>query len=355
MKTFLDRAPRASLLLAGGTLLIGAAAQTLAAPAPAPSYHLARKIALTGDGRWDYLALDSAAKRLYVSRSTHVNVVDLTTGTVVGDIPDTSGVHGIAFDPKSGHGFTSNGRANTVTIFDLKTLAKVSEVPVGTNPDCIVFDPATERVFTFNGGSNDATAIDGATGKVLGTVALPGRPEYAVADGKGMLYDNIEDKSEVVAVNAKTLKVEDTWPLAPGDGPSGIAIDPKTRRIFSVCGNQKMTVLDADTGRLVTTLAIGNGPDASAFDPSLSVAFSPNGEDGTLNVVKETGPNVFKVVATVPTQAGARTMALDPKTHHIYLMTATMQAAPPADPAAGGALPRRGGVPGSYVVLDFAP
>ena len=190
---------------------------------------------------------------------------------------------------------------------------------------------------------------------MLGTVALPGRPEYAVADGKGMLYDNIEDKSEVVAVNAKTLKVEDTWPLAPGDGPSGIAIDPKTRRIFSVCGNQKMTVLDADTGRLVTTLAIGNGPDASAFDPSLSVAFSPNGEDGTLNVVKETGPNVFKVVATVPTQAGARTMALDPKTHHIYLMTATMQAAPPADPAAGGAPPRRGVVPGSYVVLDFAP
>ena len=193
MKTLFNCVSQASVLLAGGALLAGAAAQTLAAPAL--SYHLARKITLTGEGRWDYLAIDSAARRLYVSRSTHVNVVDLKTGAVVGDVPNTSGVHGIAFDPKSGHGFTSNGRANTVTIFGLKTLAKVAEVPVGANPDCIVFDPATERVFTFNGGSNDATAIDGATGKVLGTVALPGRPEYAVADGKGMLYDNIEDRN----------------------------------------------------------------------------------------------------------------------------------------------------------------
>ena len=360
MKTFFHYAPPAALL-AGGALLAGASAPLLAAPATAPSYHLARKITLTGDGRWDYLSLDSAAKRLYVSRSTHVNVVDLTTGTVVGDVPATSGVHGIAIDPKSGHGFTSNGRANTVTIFDLKTLAKVAEVPVGTNPDCILFEPATERVFTFNGGSNDATAIDGATGKVLGTVTLPGRPEYAVADGKGMIYNNIEDKSEVAAINAKTLKVENSWSIAPGDGPSGISMDPKTRRVFSVCSNQKMTVLDADTGKIIATLPIGNGPDASAFDPILAVAFSPNGEDGTLNVVQETGPNAFKVVATVPTQAGARTMALDPKTHHVYLMTATEQPAPPPDaaaPAAGAAPPRRGRrgvVPGSYVVLDFAP
>ena len=348
-------------LLAGAVLLFSAALPSPAAPAP--SYHLVRKITLTGDGRWDYLQVDSAAKRLYVSRSTHVNVVDLSTGTVAGDIPNTSGVHGIAIDPKSGHGFTSNGRANTVSIFSLKTLAKVAEVAVGTNPDCIIFDPATERVFTFNGGSNDATAIDGATGKVIRTIPLPGRPEYAVADGKGHVYNNIEDKSEVASINAKTLKVENVWPLAPGDGPSGIAMDPKSRRIFSVCGNQKMTVLDADTGKLVSTLVIGNGPDASAFDPALGVAFSPNGEDGTLTVVKETGPNQFQVMATVPTQAGARTMALDPKTHHVYLMTATMEPAPPEAaapdaPAAGGAPPRRarrGVVPGSYVVLDFAP
>lgn len=195
---------------------------------------------------------------------------------------------------------------------------------------------------------------------MLGTVALPGRPEYAVADGKGMLYDNIEDKSQVAAINAKTLKVENAWPIAPGDGPSGIALDPKTRRIFSVCGNQKMTVLNADTGKLVATLAIGNSPDASASDPAFGVAFSPNGEDGTLNVVQETGPNQFQVAATVPTQAGARTMALDPRTHHVYLMTATMQPAPSPDAAtpAGGTPPRRarrGVVPGSYVVLDFAP
>jgi len=344
-------------LLGGGLFLMGAAAPLIAAPAPAPAYHLARKIALTGEGRWDYITVDSAAQRLYVSRSTHVNVVDLKTGTVVGDIPDTAGVHGIAIDPKSGHGFTSNGRSNTVTIFDLKTLAKVAEVAVGTGPDCIIFDPATKRVFTFNGRSNDATAIDGATGKVIGTVVLPGRPEYAVADGKGMIYNNIEDKSEVAAIDAKTLKVENVWPIAPGDGPSGIAMDIKARRVFSVCGNQKMTVLDADTGKLVATLAVGNGPDASAFDPALGIVFSPNGEDGTLNVVRESGPNQFHVLATVPTQAGARTMALDPKTHHVYLMTATMQPAPPADPAAptGGTPPRRGVVPGSYVVLDFAP
>ena len=360
MKTFFDYAPPAAAVLAGGVLLAGASAPLPAAPATALSYHLARKITLTGDGRWDYLALDSTAKRLYISRSNHVNVVDLTTGTVVGDIPNTSGVHGIAIDPKSRHGFTSNGRANTVTIFDLKTLATVAEVPVGTGPDCIIFEPATERVFTFNGGSGDATAIDGATGKVIGTVTLPGRPEYAVADGKGMIYNNIEDKSEVAAINAKTLKVENAWSIAPGDGPSGIAMDPKSRRVFSVCGNQKMTVLDADTGKIVTTLPIGNGPDASAFDPSLGLAFSSNGEDGTLDVVRETGPNAFKVAATVPTQAGARTMALDPKTHHVYLMTATEQPAPPADAAApAGAAPprrgRRGVVPGSYVVLDFAP
>ena len=344
-------------LLGGGLFLMGAAAPLIAAPAPAPAYHLARKIALPGEGRWDYITVDSAAQRLYVSRSTHVNVVDLKTGTVVGDIPDTAGVHGIAIDPKSGHGFTSNGRSNTVTIFDLKTLAKVAEVAVGTGPDCIIFDPATKRVFTFNGRSNDATAIDGATGKVIGTVVLPGRPEYAVADGKGMIYNNIEDKSEVAAIDAKTLKVENVWPIAPGDGPSGIAMDIKARRVFSVCGNQKMTVLDADTGKLVATLAVGNGPDASAFDPALGIAFSPNGEDGTLNVVRESGPNQFHVLATVLTQAGARTMALDPKTHHVYLMTATMQPAPPADPAAptGGTPPRRGVVPGSYVVLDFAP
>lgn len=321
------------------------------ASADAPAYHLVRSIVLTGADGWDYLTDDSRNQRLYVSRSTHVDIINTGTGKLVGSIPGTSGVHGIALDPKSGHGFTSNGRSNSVTIFNLKTLAKIAEVPVGSNPDAILYDSATQRVFTFNGGSNDATAIDAQTGKVIGTIPLGGRPEFAVADGKGMVYNNIEDKSEVAAINAKTLKVEHIWSIAPGDGPSGITMDIKGRRIFSVCGNQKMTVLDADTGKLVASPTIGNGPDAASFDAGAHLAFSSNGEDGTMTLLRQDSPNVYRAAATLTTQGGARTMTLDEKTHHLFTIAAKTE-----PPAAGVDQPRRRRyINGTVTVLEYAP
>jgi YVTN family beta-propeller protein len=316
----------------------------------APAYHLVKKIAVGGDGGWDYLTMDAASRHLYISRGTHVIVVDVDTEKVVGDIPDTRGVHGIALAPKLGRGFTSNGQDNSVTVFDLKTFKEITRVKVGTRPDAILFDPATNRVFTFNGGSNDATAISAAEDKVAGTVSLGGRPEFAVADGKGEVFVNLEDKSEIVAFDSQSLVVKNHWPLSPGEEPSGLAMDRKNRRLFSVCGNEKMVVMNADTGKVVATPAIGKGPDASAFDPGAGLAFSSNGEDGTLTIVREVKPDQFDVEATVPTQAGARTMALDTKNHAIYLVTAQ---ALPAEP--GAPRYRRNYAPGSFVILVVRP
>ncbi len=340
-------------------LLPSAAAPAGAAPAGAaprvPDYHLVRTIPLPGAEGWDYLYVDSPAHRLYVSRGTHVDVIDTEKGQAVGTIPDTSGVHGVAVDPKSGHGFSSNGRSNTVTIFDLKTLQKISDVPVGEGTDAIIFEPTTERVFTFNGRAQTSTAIDGATGKVVGTVALPGRPEFPVADGRGHIFDNIEDKSEIADIDAKALTVDHVWPIAPADGPSGIAMDRKTRRLFSVCGNQMMAVTDADTGKVVATPAIGSGPDAAAFDPSTNLVFSPNGQDGTITVLREVTPDQYQAVQTVATQPGARTMFLDPETHHLFTCTAkTLPPAPDAPQGPGGRR-RRQYVAGTFVVLEYAP
>ncbi|MBV9849377.1 MAG: YncE family protein [Armatimonadetes bacterium] len=320
-----------------------------AAP-PAPHYHLVRTIHLGGEGGWDYLFDDSRAHRLYISRGTHVAVVNTDTGRLAGDIPDTDGVHGVAIDPKSGRGFTSNGRANTVTIFDTKTLKKIGEVSVGEGPDAIVFEPVTERVFTFNGRAGTATAIDAASGKVAGTVTLPGRPEFPVADGKGHLFDNIEDKSEIADVNARTLAVDHVWPIAPGESPSGIAMDTRGRRLFSVCDGQKMAVTDADTGKVVATPSIGNGPDACAYDLGTHLVFSPNGQDGTMTILRQVTPDQYETVQTLTTQAGARTMALDEKTHHIFTVTATALPSAPGAPRF-----RRSYAPGSFVVLEYAP
>ena len=326
------------------------AGPTLAAPAAPATYQVLHKFTPGGEGGWDYLTLDPDARRLYVSRGTHVMVLDADTGASVGDIPGTNGVHGIALAPKLGRGFTSNGRDNDVTIFDLKTLKAIGTVPTGQRPDCIVYEPKTQRVFTFNGGSNDATAIDAKTGKALGNVALGGRPEFAVADGQGMLYDNLEDKSEIVALDAKTLTLKATWPLVPAESPSGIAMDTKHRRLFSVCDGGKMAVTDADTGKVVATPAIGNGPDAAGFDPGAGLAFSSNGQDGTLTILHEDAPDTYTVAQTLATQAGARTMALDTKTHRVYVVTATPL------PAAPGAQPwRRSYAPGSFTVLVLGP
>jgi len=320
----------------------------------APHYHLVRSIPLAGSLGWDYLTLDSVNRRLYVTRSTHVDVFDADTGLVVGQITQTNGVHGVALAPEMGRGFTSNGADDSVTVFDLRTLSPLARIAVGARPDCIVYDPATRRVFTFNGGSDDATAIDAASGRVLGTVPLGGRPEFAVPDGRGMIYDNLEDQSQVAALDARALTVKHHWPLAPVEGPSGIALDTLRRRLFSTGDNGKMAVLDADTGRLLATPAIGSGPDAAAFDPFYGVALSPNGRDGTLTVVQERNSPAsasFPVQATVPTQVGARTMALDARTRHVFLIAA--QYAP--RPAGAGPDIRPVILDGSVVLLEFAP
>lgn len=313
-------------------------------------YHLIKKIALGGEGGWDYLTVDPDAHRLYVSRSTHVMVVDTESGALLGDIQNTSGVHGVALATDLDKGFTSNGRDSSVTIFDLKTLKVLGQVKVGQNPDTIIYDHATHRIFTFNGGSKDATAIDARTGQVVGTIALGGRPEFAVSDEKGDIYVNLEDKSEVVKIDSRNLKAETHWPLAPCEEPSGMAIDRKHHRLFSGCSNKLMAVMNADDGDLLTTLPIGSGVDANAFDPETELAFSSNGE-GTLTVAHEEAPNKFKVLDTVPTQRGARTMALDVKTHRIFLATAEF--GPPPAPTAERPRPRPSIVPGSFVILVF--
>lgn len=333
-----------SLLL---TLFMG----TPVAGAPAESgYHLIKKAVLGGEGGWDYLTVDGAGRRVYISRGTRVMVVNADTYEVVGEIPSTEGVHGIAIAEDLGRGFTSNGRANTVTIFDLKTLKTIGEAKTGQNPDAIIYDPASHRVFTFNGRSSDSTAIEGATGNVAGTVALGGRPEFATADGSGKVFVNLEDKSSVAVIDSRALTVKATWPLAPCEEPSGMAIDRAHHRLFSGCHNKMMAVVDADNGHVVATPAIGQGVDANGFDPEMGVAFSSNG-DGTLTVVREDSPEKFSVVDNVTTQRGARTMALDPKTHNVFLVTAEF--GPPPAATASQQRPRPTLVPNSFTLLVF--
>jgi DNA-binding beta-propeller fold protein YncE len=314
------------LLLCG--LLIGAAAS-----AAGPAYHVIKKLHLGGDGGWDYLTVDSAARRLYLSRSTHVMVVDIDTGQVAGDIPDTPGVHGIALAPELKRGFISNGKADTATIFDLNTLKVLGRVRTGANPDAILYDPAAKRVFTFNGRSHDATVFDAVSAKVLGTIALGGKPEFAAADGRGRVYVNIEDTSEIVEIDSRELAVLKRSSLKPCEEPTGMAIDAGHRRIFSGCHSKVMAVLDADTGTVIAFVPIGEGVDGNGFDPGTGLAFSSNG-DGSLTVVREASPGKFEVAGTVATQRGARTMAIDPKTHTIYLPTAEFAPPPPATPEA---------------------
>jgi YVTN family beta-propeller protein len=250
-----------------------------------------------------------------------VEVIDVDSLSIVGNIPNTPGVHGIAIAPDLGRGFVSNGQSSTVTIFDLKTLKAIGDVPTGRKPDAIIFDPATSRVFAFNGGSNSATAIDAATGKVAGTVDLGGSPEYAAADGSGFVYDNLEDESLVLKIDARKLKVDQRWPTAPCASPSSMAIDPANRRLFIGCRSKVMAVMNADTGQVITTVPIGDHVDATAFDAASKLIFNSNGE-GTITVIREDSPDKYSVVETVKTLPRAKTMALDPKTHQLFLSTA---------------------------------
>ncbi len=313
-----------------------------------PGYKVVNTYKIGGDGGWDYLIADAAARRLYISRATHVIVLDLDSGKTVGDIADTPGVHGIALAPELGRGFISNGREGTVSIFDLKTLVTSSKVKVGENPDAILYDPASKRVFTFNGRSQDSTAIDATNGKVLATIKLDGKPEFAATDGKGGIFVNIEDKSELTAIDPGRLVVKSKWTLAPCESPSGLSMDQKNRRLFVGCDNEMMAVVNADTGKVLATPAIGDGVDATAFDDETGLAFASCGE-GVLTVVREESPDKFSVAENVPTQPGARTLALDSKTHDVFLVTAKFGATPA--PTADNPHPRRTILPDSFVVL----
>ena len=302
-----------------------------------------------GEGGWDYLTIDPQTHLLYVTHSDKVEVIDTRSGKVIEPISGFKGTHGVAFDGAGKYGYISDGKANAVVVFDRHSRQIVASIPAGTNPDGILFEPVTGTIWAFNGRSKNATVIDASQNKVVGTVDLPGRPEFPVADGKGTIFVNIEDKNEVVRLDAKSKKVTATWSLSPAESPSGLAIDTAHRRLFSVCDGKRMVVLNADTGKIVATPEIGDGPDAAAFDPKKSLAFSSNGSDGTLTIVQKKSPDSFAVVQTVPTQKGARTMALDPTTGRIYLASAEFGARP--DPTPQNPHPRPAIVPGSFVVL----
>jgi hypothetical protein len=315
-----------------------------AAPAPGASgYHVVKTVPVPGDEGWDYVLVDSEARRVYISHGSHVVVMNADTYAIEGDIPDTPGVHGIAAAPDLNRGFISAGRGNFAVIFDLKTLKTLGKVNTGTNPDAIIYDGATRRVFTFNGRSKDATAINGADGAVAGTVPLGGKPEFAVADGKGSVYVNIEDASELVHLDAQNLKELHRWPLAPCKSPSGLAGDLKTRRLLAVCDDKVSAVVNADSGKVVATPAICDGPDAAAFDPASSTFFASCG-DGNLTVIHEDSTDKYTVVENVPTKKTARTMGLDLKTHNIFLPSAEFEPPAPGE--------RRGKMkPGSFAIL----
>jgi YVTN family beta-propeller protein len=341
-----SRRPRQLLVCLIASLAVTVSIGSRAA-APA-GYHVAKTYKLGGEGRWDYLLVDSETRRVFISRSTHVMVVDADTGAIVGDIPNTPGVHGVALAPELLKGFTSNGGDGSVTVFDTKTLKTITQIKVGQNPDAILFEPSSGHVFTFNGTSHDATAIDAKAETVAGTVPLGGKPETGVADGRGHIFVNVEDKSEIVEFDARKLTVLNHWSLAPCEEPTGLALDRKHRRLFTVCSNKLMAVVNADTGKVITTLPIGAGVDASGFDPATDLAFASNGE-GTLTVVHEDSPEKFSVVETAKTQRGARTMSLDAKTHRVYLVSAEFGPPPPATPERPR--PRPSVVPGSFTLI----
>lgn len=319
----------------------------------AEQYKVTNRISVPGEQGWDYLFADSATRQLYVSHGDEVEIIDLDSEKPSGKISGLNRVHGIAIADDLHRGFISDGGANEVVIFDTKSNAVVQRVKTGTNPDGIVYDPPSNRVFAFNGRSQDATVIEAASGKTASTIALGGKPEFPVSDGKGSLYVNIEDKSEIAKINTTTMQVEKRWPLAPCEEPSGLAIDTSSKRLFSVCSNQKMAVIDADSGTVVAAVPIGNGPDAVAFDEGKKLIFSSNGQDGTITVIEEESPSKYTVIETDQTEKSARTEALDSKTHKLFLSSA--QFAPAPAPTSDNPRPRPKIVADSFRVLVVSP
>ena len=325
------------------SLFVILASVALAAP---PSYKVVSKIKIGGGGRWDYSYVDTANHRLYVSHGTQTEVIDTATDKLVGTIPGTNGVHGIAIAGDLGRGYTSDGGDNDVTVFDLKTLKVLSKVKTGQNPDAIIYEPVSHRVFTFNGRSADSTAIDAKTGDVVAaSIPVGGKPEFAQIDGKGHIYANIEDKNEIIDMDAKNALVAKRYSIAPCDSPSGLAIDPKGR-LYSVCENKLMIVSDPALGKVLASVAIGGGTDGVAFDDGY--AFSANGADGTITMVGETSPGKFGAVATIPSQRSARTIAADQKAHKLYLPAAEFGPPPAASEGKKGRPPV---LPDSFAIV----
>jgi DNA-binding beta-propeller fold protein YncE len=332
-----------------------APAAAATSPLPAPVYTVSKSFPLGGAGGWDYLALEASGARLFISRGDHVDVVETVSGKLAGTIPNTAGVHGIAFAPALMRGFTSNGRSDTVSVFELDTLRVIQEVPVsGKKPDAILYEPRQNHIITANGDSANLSALDAATLQIVATVPLPGPPEFMATDAAGTVYVNIKtDPGKLVAVDGKSLTVKATWSLPGCASPTGLALDAVHHRLFSVCANQVMAVTDALSGKQVARIVIGGGPDAAAFDSDLGLVFSSNGLDGTLTVIHQESPDEYRVLATVTTQVSARTMVLDPATHKIYLAAAKLEAAPPATEEQPH--PRPGIVPGSFAILVAQP
>ena len=326
-------------------LPLAALVLTAAAGRADEPYHFIKEIPVAGDGGWDYLTVDSAAHRLYVSHGTKVDVVDLTTDTVIGAVTNTPGVHGIAIAPKLNRGFVSDGKANQVSVFDPATLATTATVATGANPDAILFEPGQNEVYTFNGKGKSATVIAADTGTVVATIPLGAKPEFSQADpGLGRVFDNLEDTSELVAIDTKSHAVVNRWKIAPGESASGLAIDTEHHKLFLGCDNQLMEMVDGTSGKVLASVPIGDGVDANAFDPGTQLAFASCG-DGTTTIAHEDGDQLT-VVQTLKTAKGARTMTLDPATHNIYLATAQMSA--PAEGQKRGKV-----VPGTFKILVY--
>ncbi|HEX4046385.1 MAG TPA: YncE family protein [Elusimicrobiota bacterium] len=331
----------AALLLSTGVL---------AAPAVKPGYHLVKTVVLGGEGGWDYLTVDAPARRVYITRGTKVLVLDADTYAPVGEISGTEGVHGVAFAPELGRGFASAGKADEVVIFDLKTLKTLGTVKTGKNPDSILYEPSTKRVFAFDGKSGEATVIDAADGKAIGTIPVGGKPEFAATDGAGNVYVNVEDKGELLHIDAAGRMVSARWKLDGCEEPSGLAMDAADKVLFSVCRNKMMAVVDATTGKILATPPIGEHPDAAAYDPGTGFAFSSNG-GGTLTVVERGADGKYSVAQTVKTRKGARTMALDSQTHRALLVTAEFGPAP--KPTSEQPRPRPSIKPGTFTLLVY--
>lgn len=316
-------------------------------------YKITDSIKITGDGWWDYINVDDSTGRLFVSHGNETQIVDSKTGNVLATIEDTKGVHGVTLDKDDNKAFISCGKDSSVVVINLSTFQIIGKIKVtGSNPDAILYDKYSGRVFTFNGRSSNVTVIDAKTSAVKGTLDMPGKPEFAVTDEDGKIYVNIEDKSEIVQFDTKTLKVLNIWDIAPGKEPSGLAIDLKNNLLFSVCDNKLMIILDANTGKVITTLQIGQRTDGCAFDPQLNRVYSSNG-DGTLTVVQEINAKKFKVLENVSTKTGARTVCVNKTTHHIYLPTADFGQKP--EPTIDNPHPRAPIIPGTFIILDIAP